>query len=248
MARNKDYDVTGEPSAEKMENIDTMIRILFEELADAGGGAEPQDVALLDGEEHNDTTAGTPVRGDIITAQGASPTWTRLAKGSSTQVLAMGTNEPEWISQSALSFPLAYQFKTADESRTNQGGTFTPAADSTMKITLAAGVWYVRVQAKTYQTSNNGDFRWSLGFSGTLNSVRMNRRIWGPSNTLLANVNSFANTGSHDLVNGDNAILTWEGRLDVSASGDLELKWCGDDTTAECYLLAGSYIAYKQMS
>jgi hypothetical protein len=38
---------------------------------------------------HGDTTAGTVARGDVITGQGASPTWTRLAKGAATRVLKM---------------------------------------------------------------------------------------------------------------------------------------------------------------
>jgi transcription elongation GreA/GreB family factor len=46
--------------------------------------------------QHGDTTTGTVVRGDIITAQGVSPTWTRLAKGTQYQVLTGGANEPTW--------------------------------------------------------------------------------------------------------------------------------------------------------
>lgn len=38
---------------------------------------------------HGDTTAGTVARGDVVTGQGASPTWTRLAKGAASQCLQM---------------------------------------------------------------------------------------------------------------------------------------------------------------
>lgn len=38
---------------------------------------------------HGDTTAGTVARGDVVTGQGASPTWARLAKGTANQILAM---------------------------------------------------------------------------------------------------------------------------------------------------------------
>jgi hypothetical protein len=38
---------------------------------------------------HGDTTAGTVARGDIITGQGATPTWQRLAKGTAGQCLQM---------------------------------------------------------------------------------------------------------------------------------------------------------------
>jgi hypothetical protein len=45
--------------------------------------------ALLDGVNHTDTTAGTVARGDVITGQGATPKWTRLAKGTASQCLQM---------------------------------------------------------------------------------------------------------------------------------------------------------------
>jgi hypothetical protein len=38
---------------------------------------------------HGDTTTGTVARGDVITGQGASPTWARLAKGLASQCLQM---------------------------------------------------------------------------------------------------------------------------------------------------------------
>jgi hypothetical protein len=38
---------------------------------------------------HGDTTAGTVARADVITGQGASPTWARLAKGTAGQCLQM---------------------------------------------------------------------------------------------------------------------------------------------------------------
>lgn len=43
-----------------------------------------------------DVTTGNPTRGDLITAQGASPKWTKLAKGAATHVLTMGADEPGW--------------------------------------------------------------------------------------------------------------------------------------------------------
>ncbi len=45
---------------------------------------------------HGDTTGASPTRGDVITAQGASPTWSRLAKGTQYQTLNGGANEPLW--------------------------------------------------------------------------------------------------------------------------------------------------------
>ncbi len=49
---------------------------------------------------HSDTTAGTVARGDLITGQGATAKWTKLAKGTAGQVLTMGENEPAWATLS----------------------------------------------------------------------------------------------------------------------------------------------------
>ena len=53
---------------------------------------------------HDDTAAATATRGDIITAQGASSKWTRLAVGAVGTYLAGGT-EPSWatLNQAAVS-------------------------------------------------------------------------------------------------------------------------------------------------
>lgn len=56
-------------------------------------GAEPH--ALLSA-THDDTTAAAPTRGDVIAAIGATPKWTRVAKGDPGQVLTMGADEPTW--------------------------------------------------------------------------------------------------------------------------------------------------------
>ena len=45
---------------------------------------------------HGDSTVGSAARDDIITAQGASPLWTKLAKGTQYQLLTGGANEPTW--------------------------------------------------------------------------------------------------------------------------------------------------------
>lgn len=55
-------------------------------VTNSGGGGSPHD--LLDGSTHQDTTAGTVVRGDLVTGQGATPTWTRLALGADNAVLS----------------------------------------------------------------------------------------------------------------------------------------------------------------
>ena len=51
---------------------------------------------------HTDTTAGDVARGDIITGQGSTAKWTRLAKGTAGQLLTMGEAEPGWATLSGV--------------------------------------------------------------------------------------------------------------------------------------------------
>jgi hypothetical protein len=55
---------------------------------------------LLNTTLFSDVTAAAPVRGDLITAQTATPTWTRLAKGTTNQILDMTATDPAWVSVS----------------------------------------------------------------------------------------------------------------------------------------------------
>lgn len=59
---------------------------------------------LLDGSYHTDTTAGTVVRGDLVTGQGASPTWTRLPLGAANTFLRSDGTDALW---STLTLPNA---------------------------------------------------------------------------------------------------------------------------------------------
>jgi len=50
---------------------------------------------------HGDSTAASCVRGDIITGQGASPLWTRLAKGTEAYYLRSGATDVAWAALAA---------------------------------------------------------------------------------------------------------------------------------------------------
>lgn len=63
-----------------------------------GGGGETLQQHDLLGDYHDDVTAAAPVRGDVITAQGATPKWGRLALGTSGQVLRSDGTDAAWSS------------------------------------------------------------------------------------------------------------------------------------------------------
>jgi hypothetical protein len=64
----------------------------FEDLATAGN----QPTHNMLSTTHPDTTQGTVARGDVITGQGATPKWTRLAKGTAGQVLTSDGTDVSW--------------------------------------------------------------------------------------------------------------------------------------------------------
>jgi hypothetical protein len=51
---------------------------------------------FLDSSAHNNTTTGVPVRGDIITAQGVTPSWTKLAISAGNRVLTYNGTDTVW--------------------------------------------------------------------------------------------------------------------------------------------------------
>jgi len=59
--------------------------------ASAGGGTH----AILSA-THSDSTASAVARGDMITGQGAVPTWKALSGGILSSIMQMGANEPGW--------------------------------------------------------------------------------------------------------------------------------------------------------
>jgi len=87
---------------------------------------------------HPDTTAASPTRGDIVTAQGASPTWSRLAKGSANTVLKMGANEPAW--GSVAFSELTFSGLTAGQVLKASGTTAAAFADLTPSDVVFAGL------------------------------------------------------------------------------------------------------------
>jgi hypothetical protein len=96
--------VTGSGTASRCARFDASHH-LVEHTADCGGGGGGGTSALLDSTVHTDTTTGTVARGDLITGQGASPTWTRLAKGSANTILKSDGTDLSWGSLPGAALP-----------------------------------------------------------------------------------------------------------------------------------------------
>lgn len=116
--------------------------------------------ALLDGSRHSDTTASTPVRGDLIYAN-STPAWDNLAVGTANKVLKSDGTDPAWgnVAHSELSGTGSALLDGAKHSDTTNSGptrgdiiyaNATPAWDD-----LAIGL------ANTWLKSDGTDPSWS---------------------------------------------------------------------------------------
>lgn len=108
-------------------------------IAASGGGSSH---TLLDGSTHTDTAAGTVVRGDIIVGN-STPAWSRMAKGTAYQRLAMNSagTDPTWMTQpAAICVPWTVTNPAASGSNvlmtygvgSSTGGAFIPIYSGTI--------------------------------------------------------------------------------------------------------------------
>ena len=87
---------------------------------------------------HSDSTAAAVVRGDVVTAQGATPKWARLAKGSAGTVLTMGADEPAWAAPKVRYVWTANGPYTVDTAV--DGGFVAPVSFNITSVKLWRGV------------------------------------------------------------------------------------------------------------
>lgn len=93
--KRKPYQIQKGPHA---QDIDAMFEQLYRRLtvleATIGTSGTAAPNALLDGAQHDDTTAGAPTTGDLISAQASK--WARKAVGVNAQHLVVTAGAPEW--------------------------------------------------------------------------------------------------------------------------------------------------------
>lgn len=197
---------------------------------DGSGAASWQTVTtqttLLNSTAHTDTTTGTVARGDVITGQGASATWTRLAIGAANRVL--GTTDGVDITWLQV---VSAMLNITTTSCTNQVvtaissggvGTCTSITSAYVSGTTGSGN-FVLASSPTLTTPNIGT---ATGTSVTLSSLTAGR---------------VAVVGTSGLIE-DDADLNWStanNRLGIgrtASSAKLEFSnGSGTDPLAEWY-------------
>lgn len=115
--------------------------------------------------EHSDTSPASPTRGDLITAQGASPKWSALAAGSPGNVLTMGATEPGW---SAPAANLAGEPFVTTAASANLSAESVLSAGAGITILPGAGTVAVVSNAPWTLVARTGDA--TLGNDTTINN------------------------------------------------------------------------------
>lgn len=122
-------------------------------VSNGAGGSSNHNILSA---THSDSTAGTVVRGDLITGQGGSPTWTRLAKGSSGNFLGGDGTDTGWKTLSGT---------------TNQ----LTVSNSSGNLTLDIGA-NVLTNSSSHTLTNK-----TYDAEGTGNTLTVSSKIWLPA-------------------------------------------------------------------
>ena len=151
--------------------------------------------ALLNSTNHTDTTTGTVARGDVITGQGASATWTRLAKGTANQVLSMDSSGTDvaWATRPGYSLSVQALTSSPTDAQTVYIGQLPKAPQTTAaisKIYIPKTGTITRAQMYVYSGTAGTNEAWSL-------YVRLNNTTDTLIQTVSAATNErvFSNTG-----------------------------------------------------
>ena len=132
---------------------------------------------LLDGYVDSDTTSGTVTRGDLITGQGVSATWTRLGVGTANQVVTTDGTDVKWGNVPLSSTVVEYVKNDTNVTANILNNTL----DFGWQGTLAAGRLnssvVESVSNDTNVTANIINQNLGLGFQGTLAASRLNSSV-----------------------------------------------------------------------
>jgi microcystin-dependent protein len=184
---------------------------------------------------HSDTTAGTVVRGDLITGQGATPRWVRLALGASGRYLRSDGTDAAWTAIASGDLPTipvtggGTNATTASGARTNLGlaiGTDIQAYHAL----LAAIAGTTPTKGRIFVCDGTTIQALTVGTNGqvlTADSAQSTGLTWsaagggGGTHQLLSATHPDTTSAAvqrGDLITGQGASTTWS-RLAKGSSG-----------------------------
>ncbi len=202
---------------------------------------------------HPDTTAASVVRGDVVTGQGASPTWKRLAKGTANQVLAMDGTATDvlWVT------PASGGVTSIATTSPISGGTIT--STGTISLLVNTDHLFTASQSVTITglaTSSTDGFvlanttpATSIATVQQSPRLRLRAQVWNTTSVAATNTNDFflesvpvsGTTPSGLLKFGSSlngASATYP--MTLTSAGNLFLLPAGDNTTTALQLRAAN--------
>lgn len=188
---------------------------------------------------HGDATVGTVVRGDIITGQGASPTWTRKTKGSAGQLVTFDANDVIYTTATYPATTTANQIFYSTATNVVGGGTGLTFDATTLTVATAGTQMKLSygVDADDYSTfatdangnltitavtsTAGGDIKFTPGTSGNpqLLSSSGTLALGGTGNTKNENLTFDFETTANTV-----AIASTTGVTDITWTGGITMR------------------------
>ncbi len=131
----------------------------------------------------------------------------------------------------------------------------TLSSDSALQVTLAAGTWYVDVQAFWTQANAAMDFKWDTAFSGTATTaiVRHQHTVAGAASTDLDTTKMTTTGDARSATTATAGVTSGFVRATamfvVTVSGTFSLQWAQNTSDgADLSVLPGSFLDYYQVA
>lgn len=166
---------------------------------------------------HADSTAASAVRGDLITGQGVSPKWVRLAVGTIGQFLKTDGTDVAWSAHG-----LTYTDVGAAASGHAHAGVYEPviSAGTTAQFWRGDKSWQTLNQAAIddLQTGDSVQFA-SLGLGTVVGSVKklyVNPTAGTAGSATQANIQGFTRNVAADESNGYTALVVQQDNISVA--------------------------------
>ncbi|MEP7337066.1 MAG: hypothetical protein ABI977_04930, partial [Acidobacteriota bacterium] len=131
-----------------------------------GGGSSHNMLSAT----HTDSTVGTVARGDLITGQGGSPTWTRLAIGAANRVAFSDGTDVSW--STVPNAALANSSVTIGSTSVSLGATASTVAGLTLTTPTITGGTHTGITGLGIRSSGTGAFDLNLINTENLTAAR----------------------------------------------------------------------------
>lgn len=198
---------------------------------------------LLNASEHQDTTTGAPVRGDLVVGN-ASNLWARLGHGSSGDILTYNGSDIAWVSTSSLNLVTLAGTQTLTNKTINSGSNWQGNAI----ITTYGGTGLSSYTAGDILYFNSGTAlsRLAVGSNGTILTLSGGLPAWVSTTniTTLGTITAGTWNGTEiGVAYGGTGITSYTVGDIIYASGSTTLATLNDVATGNVLISGGTSTA-----